>query len=203
MIDSLTGTVVSTNPGGLLLRTGPVTWQINASSKTIRDLSRNQGREIMILIHLIIREDDIKMYGFAEQRERTIFQSLLSVSGVGAKQAVKILSAVPPGELAANIESADVDALSRLPGIGKKTAQKIILSLQGELVTETSEGPEKGAMEELTESLCNMGFDKTAVRKALQTASDTENSDDKTIREREQEIFRLALIELSAMDTGG
>ncbi|GAB6090811.1 Holliday junction branch migration protein RuvA [Spirochaeta dissipatitropha] len=203
MIDSLTGTVVSTNPGGLLLRTGPVTWQINASSKTIRDLSRNQGSEIIILIHMIIREDDIKMYGFAEQRERTIFQSLLSVSGVGAKQAVKILSAVPPGELAANIESADVDALSRLPGIGKKTAQKIILSLQGELVTETPSGPEKDALEELTESLCSMGFDKTAVRKALQKASDNENSSDKTIREREQEIFRTALMELSAMEAGG
>ena len=203
MIDSLIGLVQGTAPHGLYLSCGPVTWEILASTRTIRSLSGKTGSEVKVYTHLVVREDDLKLYGFSDSRERELFRSLIGVSGIGARQAVKILSFSAPAELARLIEGADIDALGRIPGIGKKTAQKMVLSLQGELVTDAAVPEQSDIFAEIIESLASMGFEKSAVRKTVAACAAAVESEDMPPRVREQEIFRSALLELSTREQGG
>ncbi len=204
MIETLSGFINGSNPLGFIVKTGPVEWDVYASGRSIRAFARKPDVEQRVYTHLIVREDELRIYGFADRTERTLFRSLIAVSGIGPKQAIKMLSHVDSAELGRLIESADVDALSRLPGIGKKTAQKLVLSLQGELVTDDGLGGEpKDSLHELIESLVSMGFDTNAVKDAVSSASASPEIAAFSIREKEQWIFRTALLGLSARDQGG
>ncbi|MFW6363345.1 MAG: Holliday junction branch migration protein RuvA [Spirochaeta sp.] len=203
MIEILNGTLQGSTSYGFFLRTGPVVWEILSSSRTIRSLSHNSSSEIQVYTHLVVREDDLKIYGFADKTERELFRALLKVSGIGARQAVKILSFAEPGELSRLIEGADIDSLGKIPGIGKKTAQKMILSLQGELVTDSTEMSSQDIFSEIIESLVSMGFDKSNVRKVVQSCSQEILDPKITPRAQEQDIFRAALLELTSQEQKG
>ncbi|MFP4375472.1 MAG: Holliday junction branch migration protein RuvA [Spirochaetales bacterium] len=192
MFNSLTGIVTGRSTTGVYLSVGGVEWELETSSRTIRELSSVDG-ETRVFTHLYHREDQMRLFGFASEAERRVFLELIRVSGVGPRAAVKILSAASPQELIRALEAEDVDALTRLPGLGKKTAQKIILTLRGSL-TADSEGT-GGFAEELVASLVDMGFDRNrAIRAVSRLIADA--GDEATLQE--SEVLRRAIVELSS-----
>ena len=133
MIHSLTGTVSGGDENTVLIKTdGGIEWMLQISTTTASALPR-QGNEVRILTHLHHREDQMILFGFATAEERSVFFDLLKVSGIGTRQALRILSGMSVSELVRSLDSEDVDSLARVPGLGKKTAQKILLTLRGKL----------------------------------------------------------------------
>lgn len=202
MVETLSGTVTSTTPQGIILKTGPVEWELMASTRTIRTVGGTENRDVRLYTHLTVREDDLRLYAFSSQAERAVFRSLLGVSGIGPKQALKILSFSEPGEFSRMVEAADVQALGKLPGIGTKTAQKMVLALQGQLVIQNTDTPAQDQFSEIVESLVSMGFDRSIVRSVVQKCTSTINDGSKSMREMEQDIFRSSLLQLSAQESG-
>ncbi|MFW5796006.1 MAG: Holliday junction branch migration protein RuvA, partial [Alkalispirochaeta sp.] len=154
--------------------------------------------------HLHVREDILRLYGFWSEMERTAFLELLSVSGIGPRQALKILSGTTVEELGRFLESDDVDGLTRIPGLGKKTAQRLILQLKGHLVVEsggsgTTTEPGGGNLRtELLEALTEMGFDRRRAETVLSSVARELGTDPHapdTVHE--QELFRRAIVALS------
>lgn len=201
MFNSLTGIVTGRGPNALYLATGGVEWELEVSGFTQRRLASEQHDEIRIFTYLYHREDQMRLYGFATSEERTIFLELTRVSGIGPRAAIKLLSATSPSELVRALEAEDVDSLVRLPGLGRKTAQKIILTLRGRLV-----GDEHAVREhsELAEGLVEMGFDAKQVATVITDVAlelDGESTGDAGTPNdpatREQEIFRRAIVRLS------
>lgn len=144
----------------LLETTGGVGYEIHASAHTLADLAPSIDTEISLWIHTHVREDALQLFGFPSRTEKEIFLSLLKVNGVGPKLALGVLSGARAVEILEMIESGDAKALSRLPRVGKKTAEQIILTLQGKLVR--TEGP-AGAMrsdiqKQIQTALLNLGF---------------------------------------------
>lgn len=163
MIGSLRGTVIEVHPTFALLEVGGVGYAIKASATLLSSLHRD--REILLYIHDHVREDARDLYGFSSRAEQEFFERLLSVSGVGPKVALSILSAGPFESVRRAILLGDLELLTSMPGIGKKTAQKIILELKGQLVEE--EALPSGESEVL-EALVSLGYSREQARGALQ-----------------------------------
>ena len=215
MFNSIRG-VISGHDYPMLFVTGGggVEWAIEVSAQTFQGALGAQATEKStpsegdlrrFYVHMYVREDILKLYGFSDLTERTAFRQLLSVSGIGPKQALKILSGTTVRELTAQLDNEDLTALTRIPGLGKKTAQKIILQLKGTLVPSDDQsgssptragGGMRGEEDELVLALVEMGFDRTKAQEALAVVrrrlNETESADD------EQELFRRAIVHLSA-----
>lgn len=199
MFNSLTGTITGQGPNALLLATGGVEWELEVSGYTLRALSGHGNEPVRVFTHLYHREDQMRLYAFSGAEERRVFLELTRVSGIGPRAALKMLSGTSPSELIRMLETEDVDGLVRLPGLGRKTAQKVILTLRGKLVVE--EGGVEGAHTELIDALVEMGFERSEVNSVvaalgaeLDAAGSAIGSDP---AEREKEIFRLAIVRLS------
>lgn len=195
MLNSLTGKITSKKPGSLFLATGGVEWEILMPDASIEALPE-VGAEARVYVYLHHREDQMKLYGFAAASERRLFLELLKVDGIGPRQALRILSSTPPDMFLPILDAGDVEALSRTPGIGKKTAQKIVLTLRGKLRLE-----DQGASspsEELIAALVEMGFDRKPAAEAVDAAL-KELAEGKGIGAGgEEEIMRRAIVRLSA-----
>jgi holliday junction DNA helicase RuvA len=131
MLEFLKGTVKSIEIESFVLDIGPVGFEIASSGKTLNGLRANDI--CTVFTHLIMKEDGISLYGFATKEERRMFILLNSVSGIGPKAAVLILSAFLPGELAMHIIREDIDSLTKVKGIGKKNAGRLILELKDKM----------------------------------------------------------------------
>jgi len=202
VFNSLTGEVSHAIGTTLRLRTGGVEWQLEAPGGTIADMARAGRDRVRVFVYLHHREDTMMLYGFATEAERALFLELIKVSGVGPKQAIRILSGTSIDSFVAMMEAGNLDGLSTIPGLGKKTAQKIVLALQGKLVSAAGggkEGPAEpgGADAELVTALCEMGFDRKAAREAIEHALGELEKQGVHPAEREQEAFRRAIIALS------
>ena len=197
MFNSLSGTITGRGPNTLFVTTGGVEWELEVSGFTLRTLANHDGREqVRIFTHLVHREDQMRLYGFASAEERRVFLELTRVSGIGPRAAIKMLSGTSPAELVRMLEAEDVDGLVRLPGLGRKTAQKVILTLRGKLVAEP--GDVSPGHAELIEGLVEMGFDRSRVASAVGSiAAELAESGVGTPAEQEKEIFRLAIVRLS------
>ena len=136
------------------------------------------------------------LFGFSEEGERDIFLELIKVSGIGPRQALKILSGISAEEIVRLIETEDAAALSRLPGIGKKTAGKIILALRGNLTPPEEEETSSG-FAELVNALVDMGFDRKGAQKTVAHIAGSDEITSIPQKEREHEIFRRAIVALS------
>ncbi|MBB3227566.1 Holliday junction DNA helicase RuvA [Luteibacter sp. Sphag1AF] len=129
MIGRLRGTLISKQPPSLLVEVGGVGYDVDAPMSTIYDLPAT-GREVTLLIHYAVKEDGVSLYGFLHETERAMFRNLLKVSGIGAKIALAVLSGVATDDLARLVHAGDVAALTKIPGIGKKTAERMVVELR-------------------------------------------------------------------------
>lgn len=131
MIESVRGVVESCSLDAAVLRLGSVSLRLGVTRETVHSLKPGQTAELFT--HLYLREDVLALYGFASQEERALFEELMSVSGVGPRAALGFLSTFTPSGLREAIEHEDLTRLTRVPGVGRKTAQRVILELKGKL----------------------------------------------------------------------
>ncbi len=136
MYDYFKGTLASLKPDAAVIDCGGIGYKLTVSASTHVKLSPLLGREATLFAHLAVREDAMELYGFFDETERSLFIHLLSVSGVGPKAAVSVLSTLPADKLAFCVASGDAKAIASSPGVGLKTAQKIILELKDKLAKE-------------------------------------------------------------------
>ncbi|MFP4508963.1 MAG: Holliday junction branch migration protein RuvA [Spirochaetaceae bacterium] len=193
MINSLEGTLSSHGADFVRLKVGGLEFHLETSEQTVRSLP-NTGSEVRLLTYLYVREDMLRLYGFSREMERSLFLQLLTVSGIGPKQALKLLTAAPAERLLGMLESEDVDALASLPGLGKKTAGKIVLQLRGKLTQDTESGG--GTWDDLVSGLVEMGYDKAHATKAVQQAAAEAASEGVEGAALERDVFRRALLSL-------
>ena len=132
MIARLSGTLVSKQPPVLVIDVAGVGYEVEAPLPVFYDLPEN-GQPVVLLTHLLVKDDGHTLYGFRSESERSLFRQLLKISGIGAKLALSILSGASGDELARYVAERDTAALTRVPGIGKKTAERIIIELRDKL----------------------------------------------------------------------
>lgn len=170
MFNSFTGTVTQKGPEGFCLQTAGIEWAFLASPHASSQLKI--GQRAKVLCYLQHKEDGMALFGFISEEERSLFLNLLKVEGIGPKAAIKMLGGLSPAEFIAALEAESIETLSRAPGLGKKTAQKVILALKGKLVLGPAEtaAADLGPDAELALSLSAMGFDKKAAIAALAAA---------------------------------
>ena len=135
MLDFIEGEIVAKEPQRLVLQAGEIGFDIKASNQTLMHLPA-QGSRVMVYTNLQVREDDISLYGFSTKEERTFFELLIQVSGVGPKLALAILSSYPASTLKKALILGDLAVLTGISGIGKKTAQRMVLELKDKLSKE-------------------------------------------------------------------
>ena len=195
MFNSIAGKKKKKNPTSLFLLTGGIEWMVHTTTSSLSDLPA-VGQEVKVYVYLHHREDTMQLYGFSTEVERTIFLDLITISGIGPKQAIKILSGSNVEEFAQTIERGDVDQLATLPGLGKKTAQKIVLALSGKLELQGEQ--EEIRFREIVEGLIDMGFDKKSAIKAVQEAANNLSASETNKESFENELFKQAIILLSS-----
>jgi holliday junction DNA helicase RuvA len=132
MIGSLKGTLLARHPPQLLVEVAGVGYEVEAPMSTFYELPET-GQAVHLLTHLLVREDAHVLFGFATEAERQLFRSLIKVSGVGARIALAILSGISVEAFARCVQSEDVAALTRIPGVGRKTAERLIVEMRDRL----------------------------------------------------------------------
>ena len=194
MFNSIRGTITEKLADSVYILCGGIEWDISIPSTDIARLPPigGEGRVFTWLYH---REDQMKLYGFVAEERRATFLELLKVEGVGPKGALKILGGIGQEELETALETEDIARLEAVPGLGKKTAQKMILALKGKLATARA-APET-PYADLLEALAGMGYDKRAAVEALNRA-EKEIPPDVTGAEKEKLLFKEAIVYLSS-----
>jgi len=143
VIGFLRGVLREKQPPGLLLDVQGVGYEVNAPMTTFYDLPA-VGETITLFTHLAVREDAHTLYGFSKLSDRTLFRTLIKVNGVGAKMALTILSGMDAGVFAACVQAGDTAALVRLPGVGKKTAERLVVEMRDRLADGDTAGAATG-----------------------------------------------------------
>jgi Holliday junction DNA helicase RuvA len=171
MIAHLRGRLLAKHPNQVVVETGGVGYDVTISVPTFSDLP-GVGSEVALHIHTHVREDLIALYGFIKPAEKRLFEKLITVSGIGPKLAITILSGMAADEMVGAIRGNDIARLTRIPGIGKKTAERMVLELRDKLppagVGEAPAVPSMGAMEEdVLSALVNLGYQRAAAERAL------------------------------------
>lgn len=174
MISYLKGTLAGSDALSAVVEVNGIGFQVGMSTKSLAKLPQ-AGKPVRIYTVLQVREDDMSLYGFTSQEERETFTQLVNVSGIGPKVALAILSTFTPTELADAILNEDVTSITRIPGIGKKSASRIVLELKGSLEKgiAAAQGREPVSNEGLrgaAEALMAMGFTPQEAEVALQDA---------------------------------
>ncbi len=171
MIGQLRGALIDKRPNQVIVDAGGVGYQVQIPLSTFAGLGVLHA-EVTLLIHTHLREDQIALYGFLTAREKQCFEMLISTSGVGPNLALKILSGMNLDELVPAIRKGDVLQLKRIPGVGQKTAERIILELRDKFAVVEIAGPGKPASRSQVESdvvsaLVNLGYDRQDVERAV------------------------------------
>jgi holliday junction DNA helicase RuvA len=171
MIAHLRGKLLAKHPNQAIVETGGVGYDVTISVPTFSDLP-GVGGEVALHVHTHVREDTIALYGFLRSAEKTLFEKLITVSGIGPKLAITILSGMPADEMVSAIRGNDIARLTRIPGIGKKTAERMVLELRDKLavekVGEIAAAPSMSPVEEdVLSALINLGYQRAPAEKAL------------------------------------
>ena len=204
MFNSIIGTVTGKNSRQLFIEANGIEWDICMPDSNI-DMLPETGKEVRVFTWLHHTESLMNLYGFASPEERLLFLDLLRVDGVGPKAAVKIMSGVNSRRLFEILESGDVEILEKIPGVGKKTAGKIMLTLKGKLSFssdyKSSFSSPSSPYDDAVASLVSMGYDKNLAKaKIIELAEKLSSESDfvkKNQKDREDHLFRLAIVELS------
>jgi Holliday junction DNA helicase RuvA len=176
MIERIQGTILEKTPTHCVVQVGPVGLEVMVSLNTSQKMG-GKGEAVELLTHLHVREDVLQLYGFSDQQEREMFRLLIGVSGVGPRLALTILSGLTVPELVQSIAAGDFKSLTRIPGVGKKTAQRVILELKEKVQVETTEempeavqltSGQHQVFEEAMLALVTLGYKPAEARKAVQ-----------------------------------
>lgn len=172
MISRLTGKLVEKNPPQIVIDVNGVGYEADVSMQTFYNLPP-VGESVQLFTQLIIREDAHLLFGFATAEERKTFRQLIKVGGIGAKTALGILSAMTADELARAVAEEDVKRLSSAPGIGKKTAERMVLELRGKLVAHTvtdglfAAAPAADETDDIVSTLLALGYSEREAKAAV------------------------------------
>lgn len=174
MIAFLEGTVVLKSSTGVVLNVSGVGYELLMSASSVALLPA-EGSQAHVITYLSVSDSGVVLYGFIEPEEEALFKALIAVSGIGPKMALGALSALSPEELSAAVMAEDVKALSKIPGIGKKTASRMVLELKGSLpslASDDASGQQKrsDAFKNAVDALLSMGFTKAEIDVALHGA---------------------------------
>ncbi len=193
MIAHLRGKLLAKHPNQAIVETGGVGYDVTITVPTFSDLPA-LGAEVALHVHTHVREDLIALYGFLRPAEKQLFEKLITVSGIGPKLAITILSGMAADEMVGAIRGNDVARLIRIPGIGRKTAERMVLELRDKLPaagTTAASTPVMSAIEEdVLSALVNLGYQRATAERVLSLT--TKNS-----KESFDAMFRDALASLS------
>jgi len=171
MIAHLRGKLIARHPNQAIVETGGVGYDVTISVPTFSELPP-LGGEVALHIHTHVREDQLALYGFLRPEEKHLFEKLMTVSGIGPKLAITVLSGMAADEMVNAIRGNDVARLTKIPGVGKKTAERMVLELRDKLPVAGSEPakflPSLSAIEEdVLSALLNLGYQRASAEKAL------------------------------------
>jgi Holliday junction DNA helicase RuvA len=179
MIGRIQGTLIQKNPPHILVDCHGVGYDIDVPMSTLYQLPEI-GASITLLTHHLVREDAQQLFGFASENERETFRTLIKISGVGARTALTILSGMSVSDIALAVSMQDSSRLMTVPGIGKKTAERLLLELKGKFGTDlqSTTGTTNSASSEILQALIALGYsDKEAVSAIKQVPNDASVSD--------------------------
>jgi holliday junction DNA helicase RuvA len=174
MIAHIRGRLLSKHPNQAIVDCGGVGYQLTISVPTFSGLS-DEGAEVSLFVHTHVREDQIALFGFLKTDEKALFEKLIAVSGIGPKLAITVLSGMSAPDMIAAIRSNDLTRLTKIPGVGKKTAERMVLELKDKLdqfsTTEaTTIAPATTPLEEdILSALVNLGYQRPAAERALES----------------------------------
>jgi Holliday junction DNA helicase RuvA len=196
MFNAIRGTLCYKSADTIRIDTMGVEWEFSVPSRSVDAFGR-LGDDTRVLTWLLHRDDQMRLYGFVSEAERSVFLELMSVDGIGPKQALKILGGIGAEELGAALESEDLARLESIPGLGKKTAQKLVFTLKGKLPScfGSVASALPGLHDDIARALIDMGYDRRRVADAL---AKVDAGLPETTQDREQEMLRRAIVELSA-----
>lgn len=172
MIAHLRGRLLSKHPGQAIVEAAGVGYDLAITIPTFSELP-NAGTDVSLHVHTHVREDVIALYGFLHLKDKQLFERLISVSGIGPKLAITIMSGMSPDSMIAAIRSNDVAMLTRIPGIGKKTAERLVVELRDKLDQFGAAPPAPTATpleEDVLSALLNLGYQRAAAERALAAA---------------------------------
>ncbi len=204
MFNSIRGTVTEKLSETLRILTGGIEWDISVPATDLPRLGL-PGSEAVVYVWLYHREDQMRLFGFADETRRATFHELMKVEGIGPRQALKIMGGIGQEELERALDAEDLARLEAVPGLGKKTAQKMILALKGKLAHDR--GPAAAALpeahQELVDALAGMGYDRKAAAEAVAKADAALGAPGAAGApagaDREKLIFKQAILSLSGM----
>jgi len=192
MIAAVEGILASKGNNSVIIKAGAVSFLISVPGSTLSRLG-HPGNTVFLHTHLYVREDNISLYGFSSPQELSLFEQLITVSGIGPKVALALLTTLNAEQIASAIMGSNTDLLSQVPGIGKKTAGRIILDLksklekgwEGEIIPAISQGDSDAVA-----ALTGLGY---SIREATQALSSIPQTDDMTLEEKvRQALQRLS-----------
>ena len=193
MIATLKGTLEYRGVDSVIINVGGIGFQVHVPGSTLSQLGAIKDK-VSLYTHLHLREDNVSLYGFASEEELALFKNLISVSGIGPKAALALLSALNPEQLAMAITGGNVDVISQVPGIGKKIAGRLVVELKGKLEREWKKGavlPLAAENADAIAALTSLGY---SLREATQAISNLPDSAELSLGEK----VRMALQQLAA-----
>ena len=187
MISFLKGTLASKSPTEASIDVGGVGYGVSIPLSTFEKLGA-PGSAVTLLTHLHVREDALQLYGFATEDERTLFRLLVSVNGIGPRMGLGILSGIPAGDLRSHIASGNTGALTAIPGIGRKLAERLVLELREKIGRAehsgafTTPGDARSSVHgEAILALTSLGYSRPVAEKAVRAASGEPGAADETL----------------------
>jgi Holliday junction DNA helicase RuvA len=175
MIGHLRGKLLRSTPERVLVETGGVGYDLHVSLATFSELDRaGLGAEVALHVHTHVREDQLALFGFATERERDLFERLIGISGIGPRLAQVVLSGMAPEDLIAALAAGDVARLTRIPGVGKKTAERMVVELRDPLQALAREvatpAPSAASDDDLVQALVHLGYKPAQAERAVADA---------------------------------
>jgi Holliday junction DNA helicase RuvA len=201
MIGQIRGIIVQKQPPQLIIDVHGVGYEIDAPMGTFYQLP-DVGKEVILLTHFVVREDAQLLYGFYTQHERQLFRTLLKVNGVGPKMALTILSSASPDEFVRCVANNDTASLTRLPGVGKKTAERLVVEMRDKLKDWSSPAAGEGAVlaraemqgrqqtfQDAVSALVSLGYKQPEAHRVVTKIDDGQSMSEELIRRALREMM--------------